>query len=236
MSKIWNYGNSWEKYPIENNEIWSAGPHRVMCGDGTDISNWEKLFNGEMPDMVYSDPPWNTGNINSFRTKAGLPYADDFNVFIQKIIDNIKAKNIQISYLEAGVQNCQSIINKIRLAGGKYISEYDITYYGKKPAKMIVFSFIDTGEQYNQFLQSNTGTKMILDDEETPIFAIHYQKVLQPDNKQIVVFDMCTGRGLTGRETHNQGGKFLGIELNKRRLANLLEWYAEKGLEVKRVC
>lgn len=42
-------------------DIWLLGSHRLMCGDSTMIDEVEKLMNGEKADMVFTDPPYNTG-------------------------------------------------------------------------------------------------------------------------------------------------------------------------------
>lgn len=39
-------------------DIYQLGRHRLMCGDSTSIDAVEKLMNGEMADMVFTDPPY----------------------------------------------------------------------------------------------------------------------------------------------------------------------------------
>lgn len=49
-------------HPItRRGDIWLLGNHRLMCGDSTMIDDVEKLMNGEKADMVFTDPPYNTG-------------------------------------------------------------------------------------------------------------------------------------------------------------------------------
>ena len=42
-------------------DIWLLGDHRVMCGDSTVVTDVEKLMDGKKADMVFTDPPYNTG-------------------------------------------------------------------------------------------------------------------------------------------------------------------------------
>lgn len=39
-------------------QIWKLGRHRLMCGDSTDATAWEKLMDGKRADMVFTDPPY----------------------------------------------------------------------------------------------------------------------------------------------------------------------------------
>lgn len=41
--------------------VWLLGAHRVMCADATDIGSVEILMGGKKADMVFTDPPYNTG-------------------------------------------------------------------------------------------------------------------------------------------------------------------------------
>lgn len=40
-------------------EIYQLGNHRLMCGDSTKEDDIKKLMNGQLADMVFTDPPWN---------------------------------------------------------------------------------------------------------------------------------------------------------------------------------
>lgn len=42
-------------------DLYQLGNHRLMCGDSTKIEDVEKLMDGEKADMVFTDPPYNTG-------------------------------------------------------------------------------------------------------------------------------------------------------------------------------
>ena len=42
-------------------DVYILGNHRLMCGDATREENVKKLMNGEKADMVFTDPPYNTG-------------------------------------------------------------------------------------------------------------------------------------------------------------------------------
>ena len=39
-------------------DVWLLGPHRVLCGDGTDVTAYETLLAGERADLVWTDPPY----------------------------------------------------------------------------------------------------------------------------------------------------------------------------------
>lgn len=40
-------------------DVWTLGPHRLMCGDSTMIDHWDTLMAGERADIVWTDPPYN---------------------------------------------------------------------------------------------------------------------------------------------------------------------------------
>ena len=44
---------------IKAGEVWQLGRHRLMCGDSTRHEDVEKLMDGNLADMVVTDPPYN---------------------------------------------------------------------------------------------------------------------------------------------------------------------------------
>ena len=50
-------------------DLYEIGEHRLLCGDSTIINNVEKLMGGGFADMVFTDPPYNTGMTS--KTQAG---------------------------------------------------------------------------------------------------------------------------------------------------------------------
>jgi len=39
-------------------DMWRLGDHRLLCGDCTDAASVERLMGGEVPQMVFADPPY----------------------------------------------------------------------------------------------------------------------------------------------------------------------------------
>lgn len=49
-------------------DIYTLGEHRVLCGDSTKEEDVSKLMDGNLADMVFTDPPW---NVNYGAVKKG---------------------------------------------------------------------------------------------------------------------------------------------------------------------
>jgi len=60
-----------EKSKSKLGEIYQLGRHRIMCGDSTKKEDVEKLMDGEKADMVFTDPPYGIGIVDTITKKVG---------------------------------------------------------------------------------------------------------------------------------------------------------------------
>lgn len=72
-------------------DIYQLGRHRLMCGDSTSQSDVQLLLNGELMDMVLTDPPYNV----NYKGAAGTIINDnmkssEFRQFLKKAFINIR--------------------------------------------------------------------------------------------------------------------------------------------------
>lgn len=197
---VFKYGNSWEKYPVKNGEVWKdRSTHSFVS-----VSDITKTLPGYMftADMVYCDPPWNQGNVNAFYTKAGKKdYINSFEEFYSFLFKWIKKIKPASCYLEIGRQNKNIFIDCLNNIF-PVVQHWGITYYGKNPCYLVRGG---TSSQNFDF----TG----MDDKHTPFEAIKHETTSS------IVGDLCTGQGLTAIAAYRLGKQFVGTELNQRRLA-----------------
>lgn len=203
MSK-WNYGNAYKRHPIADNEI-------VVFDNGSKIKVHD-IFDPlpefmKEADLIFVDPPWNLGNLNSFYTKADRDdYKDSFIPFYKRLFECIAEINPRTCYVEIGKEHLADFIIEMRKLY-KYVTFYNSTYYHNKDK----LCYIVRG--------SNKFNKPKLDgmDEEDIIAWVC-------ENEEYdVIGDLCIGRGLVAVEAYKNGKKFVGTELNHKRLSVLIE-------------
>jgi hypothetical protein len=79
---------------VHKGDIWAIGPHRLFCGDALEGASYERMMDGELADMVFTDPPYNVpidGHVSGlgkvrhreFTFASGEMSADAFTGFLR---------------------------------------------------------------------------------------------------------------------------------------------------------
>ena len=100
-------------------DIYQLGRHRLMCGDSTSIEDVEKLIDGKVIDMVFTDPPYGIDVVRD-NGKVG---AENFGVALKgtysKVIADDTTGTAQKSY-----NILQSLCERLILWGGNYFTDF----------------------------------------------------------------------------------------------------------------
>jgi len=67
-------------------DLIEIGEHRLLCGDSRQTDEWQKVFDGELADLIVTDPPY---NVDYSSKNEALNYSDKGNR-IQREIENDK--------------------------------------------------------------------------------------------------------------------------------------------------
>ena len=111
-------------------DLWQLGEHRLLCGDACIAENYDKLMDGEMANMVFTDPPYNVAYDESFRNKnekAENPrlikndnLGDEFQEFLTKAMENILEHTNGSLYICMGGSELHTLYKAFTDAGGKF--------------------------------------------------------------------------------------------------------------------
>ena len=204
---------------VQVGEVWRVGPHLFACGDlemgagAKFLSQFVSPFLGAVH-LFYADPPWNTGIARSFRSRAGLPWASE-NAPVT--VDRLLAQVVTLAakstagdvYIEMGNQHAADLAAWMAAAGIAPTQDWSITYAnGTKPSRLLCCRRVVAGA---------SDPPVGLDSSTAPAWAIE-----RSTNPGEVVFDCCTGLGLTAVKAIELGRSFVGLELGPTRLARTL--------------
>lgn len=197
--KNFSYGNFHLKYDMSG---------EIMVGTG--IVKVHDIYSGtpefmKQSDCLFVDPPCSKGNLKSFYTKNGTYLNnsyEEFNKALFRSIDDIKPKYVFIEVFKSN-KDLFEILLKERYFNVSVTQSY---YYHDKHKVC-----------------------WIIQASNESLYEIPYldeQFVIEHVCKEIefnCIADPCIGRGLVGFYANKYGRKFVGTELNEKRLAVLIE-------------
>lgn len=204
----WEYGGLYKNYDMDK---------EIHVGGG--ILKVHNIFDilpdfMSKADCIFCDPPCSKANINSFYTKADrTDYQVDYTPFAIRFfecIDEIKPKTLFVELFKSNKAYFTAECKKRY----KYTKIYETTYYHNKKNKCYIISCS------NEPLRDYPFEGM---DEEDVIAWICENVDFN------CIGDLCMGRGLVGKHAFNNNKPFVGTELNKKRLAVLVD-YITKAL------
>ncbi len=209
----WSYGGAYLRHNM-NGIIELPNASKVMACDWT-LTLPEFM---KEADTLFIDPPWNLGNVKSFYTKAEQPYHGmaflDFMTVLWQRIDAIAPTTL---FLEMGKQHLAQCLISAE-ARYPYVTFYNSTYFKKSENKCYVIHATQD--------RKHKRYRILEDLDEADIIAWICQH-----HAYRCIGDLCMGRGLVGRHAFLSGQSFVGIELNQKRLAVLVEFIASHSLK-----
>jgi len=120
-----------EKPISKPGDVWILGDHRVLCGDATILTDIEKLMDGQLADMVFTDPPYNVDYGNTAKDKMrgkGRTILNDnlgaaFGQFLYDAITNMLMVTKGALYICMSTREIPTLHDAFEKAGGKW-SDY----------------------------------------------------------------------------------------------------------------
>ena len=109
-------------------DLWICGEHRVLCGDATVLADVEKVLDGELADMTFTDPPYNVNYANTAKDKLrgknrpilNDALGEDFGALLYDACVNILTFTKGAVYICMSSSELDRLQNAFREAGGKW--------------------------------------------------------------------------------------------------------------------
>src|SRR5690625_3473593 len=203
MSK-WNYGDAYKRHPVSDGTVVFSDGSRLQTHD---IFDPLPSFMSQA-DLLFLDPPWNLGNLNSFYTKADRDdYRDNFEIFYRRMFRRIGEIQPKVCYIEVGKDYLAEFIVEVQHLY-KWVTFYNSTYYHRKDSLCYV-------------IRGSNGRRKRL-----PLDGLDEEDIIKwvcANEEYECIGDLFMGLGLVAIHAYENGKKFVGTELNHKRLAVTVE-------------
>lgn len=101
---------SQEKWQVVRGDVWQVGKHRIMCGDSTCAEGVERLMGEVKADMVFTSPPYNSGNQATGAYNGNKIGRTDFKNLYISDFDDLSSQEYQHFLID--ILNCLAIVVK----------------------------------------------------------------------------------------------------------------------------
>jgi len=109
-------------------DLWILGNHRVLCGDATTMTDVEKLMDGQLADMSFSDAPYNVDYANAAKNKTiardrrilNDALGDAFYQFLYDTCINLLMVTKGACYMSMSSSELDTLQRAFKEAGGKW--------------------------------------------------------------------------------------------------------------------
>jgi DNA modification methylase len=109
-------------------DLWILGEHRLLCGDATVVADVERVLDGSLADMTWTDPPYNVDYANAPKDKLRgkhRPILNDdlgsgFEAFLHEACASILAVTKGAVYICMSSSELHTLQRAFATAGGKW--------------------------------------------------------------------------------------------------------------------
>lgn len=209
----YEYGGAYERHPIETGTAVFQDGSRLKTHDiMRPLPAWM-----QEADVLFTDSPWTTGNLRSFYTKAEIDpdWPVEFSMFYTRLFECIAEIHPRMCWLEIGKDYLADYIMQMRKLY-KYVTFFNSSYYHRPENHCYIV------------LGTNKAPRGIhLDgmDEEDIISWVG------ANTGDDCLGDLCMGQGLVALAAQKNGRRFVGTELNHKRLSVTLERLTSCGAQ-----
>jgi DNA modification methylase len=117
-----------EQAVTQPGDVWVLGEHRLLCGDATVLADVERVLDGSLADMTFTDPPYNVDYANSPKDKLRgkhRPILNDdlgsgFETFLLDACVNILSVTKGAVYVCMSSSELHTLQRAFTAAGGKW--------------------------------------------------------------------------------------------------------------------
>ncbi len=109
-------------------DLWMLGQHRLLCGDATVLADVERVMDGALADMVFTDPPYNVDYGNSAKDKLrgndrrikNDNLGENFGTFLYDACVNILTVTKGAAYICMSSSELHTLQKAFKEAGGHW--------------------------------------------------------------------------------------------------------------------